>query len=144
MTPAIAAQVIAEARSWIGTPYHHKGRVKGVGVDCGGMVYACYEPHYHLKPFPDDYPADWCLHDQQELYLDWISPYVSEVRHPVPGGLSLFRFGKCYAHAAIYTEKNTFIHAYGRTKFGQVKEDPLTFFRVGGLIRPVRHFDTRD
>jgi len=25
--------IIAEARSWIGTPYLHHGRVKGVGVD---------------------------------------------------------------------------------------------------------------
>lgn len=32
------AAVIREARSWIGTPYHHQGRVKGVGVDCGGLI----------------------------------------------------------------------------------------------------------
>ncbi len=29
--------VVAEARSWIGTPWHHAGRVKGVGVDCVGL-----------------------------------------------------------------------------------------------------------
>lgn len=27
-----------EARSWIGTPWHHQARVKGVGVDCVGVV----------------------------------------------------------------------------------------------------------
>jgi cell wall-associated NlpC family hydrolase len=30
--------LIAEARSWIGTPFHHQGCLKGVGVDCGGLV----------------------------------------------------------------------------------------------------------
>lgn len=32
------AEVIAEARTWLGTPFHHQGRVKGVGVDCAGVV----------------------------------------------------------------------------------------------------------
>ncbi len=26
-------QAVAEALIWLGTPYHHQGRVKGVGVD---------------------------------------------------------------------------------------------------------------
>lgn len=32
------ADVVAEARAWIGTPYHHQARVRGVGVDCAGLV----------------------------------------------------------------------------------------------------------
>jgi len=32
------ADVVTEARTWIGTPFHHQGRVKGVGVDCIGLV----------------------------------------------------------------------------------------------------------
>lgn len=31
-------QVVAAARSWIGTPFMHQGRLKGVGVDCIGLV----------------------------------------------------------------------------------------------------------
>lgn len=38
-------RLVAEARSWLGTRYHHLGRVKGVGVDCigfvGGVALAC-------------------------------------------------------------------------------------------------------
>lgn len=30
--------VVAAAREWIGTPFHHQGRLKGVGVDCVGVV----------------------------------------------------------------------------------------------------------
>jgi len=32
------ADVIAEARTWIGTPYKHQHRVKGHGVDCAGLL----------------------------------------------------------------------------------------------------------
>jgi NlpC/P60 family putative phage cell wall peptidase len=31
------AQVVAEARSWIGTAYQHQQRMKGVAVDCMGL-----------------------------------------------------------------------------------------------------------
>ena len=26
-------EAVSEAMTWLGTPYHHQGRVKGVGVD---------------------------------------------------------------------------------------------------------------
>lgn len=32
------AQVVVVARSWIGTPFHHQGRVRGVGCDCVGLL----------------------------------------------------------------------------------------------------------
>jgi NlpC/P60 family putative phage cell wall peptidase len=35
---ATRAQVVAEARAWIGTPCHHHAGLKGVGTDCGGLV----------------------------------------------------------------------------------------------------------
>lgn len=31
-------QVVAAARQWLGTPWHHQGRVRGVGVDCVGVI----------------------------------------------------------------------------------------------------------
>lgn len=32
------AAVIAEARSWLGTPWVHQHRAKGIAVDCAGLV----------------------------------------------------------------------------------------------------------
>lgn len=34
----LRSQVVAEARRWIGTPFHHQGRLRGVGVDCVGLI----------------------------------------------------------------------------------------------------------
>lgn len=33
------ADIVAEARQWIGTRYQHQGRSKQVATDCGGLVY---------------------------------------------------------------------------------------------------------
>lgn len=32
------AEIVAEARSWKETPFHHQAELKGVGVDCAGLL----------------------------------------------------------------------------------------------------------
>ena len=32
------ADIVEEARSWLGTPYHHQAALKGVGCDCIGLL----------------------------------------------------------------------------------------------------------
>lgn len=34
------SQVVTSARRYIGTPFHHQGRLLGVGVDCSGLIAA--------------------------------------------------------------------------------------------------------
>jgi NlpC/P60 family putative phage cell wall peptidase len=34
----VRSEIVAEARKWLGTPYHHEGRVIGHGVDCVGLI----------------------------------------------------------------------------------------------------------
>lgn len=34
----IRQQIVEEARTWIGTPFVHQHRTKGVAVDCAGLV----------------------------------------------------------------------------------------------------------
>lgn len=48
--------VIAEARTWLGTRYHHQARIKGVGVDCGGLVFAVGAHLGLFPPSPMDFP----------------------------------------------------------------------------------------
>lgn len=52
-------QVVAEALSWLGTPYHHGARLKGIGVDCAGLLIGVSKA-LGLKPESFDitgYPA---------------------------------------------------------------------------------------
>ena len=134
--------IIDEARTWRGTPYQHKGRVKGVGCDCGGIIYQIYTPLLGpFAPFPKDYAQDWAMHNEDTRYLDFIMPHVIQIPKAVPGGLALFKVGRSFSHAAICTEKKTFIHAWGRTQHGSVMESYLNFFRMGMIPREVKYFD---
>lgn len=36
--PVTRQAVVAAARSWLNTPFRHQGTLKGVGVDCGGLI----------------------------------------------------------------------------------------------------------
>lgn len=36
--PHLRHDIVAEARSWLGTPYQHQGRVKGTACDCIGLI----------------------------------------------------------------------------------------------------------
>ena len=35
--PITRDMIVAEARTWLGTPFQHQARLKGVGVDCAGV-----------------------------------------------------------------------------------------------------------
>lgn len=57
------SDVVAAARSYLNTPFHHQGRVKGTGVDCIGMIVGAarecgIEIHdrtdYPRQPVPSD------------------------------------------------------------------------------------------
>lgn len=136
--------VIDEARSWKGTPYHHTGRVKNVGVDCGGLLYEVYAQLFVLRPFPKDYAQDWALHRGEELYLNSIGKYVEQVKNPAPGGFGLFKVARAFSHAAIVCEGGkSFIHAWGRNRSGCVIESTSKFFSLASKQREVKWFDVK-
>lgn len=51
-------EVVQAALGWLGTPYHHQARVKGVGVDCIGLVIgvarelALVPPEFDVGAYP--------------------------------------------------------------------------------------------
>ncbi|WP_018704125.1 NlpC/P60 family protein [Anaeromusa acidaminophila] len=108
------AAVVAEALTWLNTPYHHMGRVKGAGVDCGMLIAEVFEragliPHLDIGY----YPMDWHLHRGAERYLCWVSKYANEVqRDPLPGDIVLHQWGRCISHGAIVIKWPMVIHSY--------------------------------
>ncbi len=108
--------VIAEARSWLGTPFHHQGRLKGVGVDCGQLLAAVYEAGCGMAPMDFGfYPRDWFNHASDERYMEQVASRCMAVEKPLPGDIALFRIGRAYAHGAIVIEWPTVIHARWQT-----------------------------
>ena len=41
-----AERIVAEASTWLGTPYRHQGSRKGVGCDCLGLVRGVWREVY--------------------------------------------------------------------------------------------------
>lgn len=130
--------MVAEAARWLKTPYHHKGRRIGVGADCGGLIYEVYNKFLGpIKPFPTDYPPDWTLHRGDELYLDFLKSYMVQVSEPALGGITMWRYGRCFGHGTIVAGSNVWIHAWGRNGQGDVRKTGRAFFGK----REHRHYD---
>lgn len=105
--------VVAEARSWLGTPYHHQGGVKGAGVDCAFLLIRVYHAMGLIPDIdPRPYPPDWHLHRGEERYLGWVQQYAHPVDTPQPGDIVLYQFGRCISHAAIVVDWPLILHAY--------------------------------
>lgn len=113
------AAVVAEAATWLRTPYHHMGRIKGGGTDCLMLLAEVYEAagvigHVEIA----FYPPDWHLHRGAERYLDGLTQYAREIPNdadhppPLPGDAVLFKFGRCFAHGAIVIAWPRLIHAW--------------------------------
>jgi NlpC/P60 family putative phage cell wall peptidase len=109
------ARVLAEARRWLGTPYHHMADLPGVGVDCAMILVRVFCDLALVRPFdPRPYTRDWMLHRDDEKYLGVLLASAHEVEAPSPGDVMLFRIGRCYAHGGIVTKADqlTILHAY--------------------------------
>lgn len=136
------AAVVAEARKWLGTPYHNCADVKGVGVDCGMLLVRVFVDTGLVPPFdPRPYPADWHLHRSEERYLGFVFDRGSEVEAPQPGDVLVLRIGRCYSHGGIVTlpKPLTIVHAYFQAR--RVLEEDVTHnSRLSAAARKPRFF----
>ncbi|WP_316150423.1 NlpC/P60 family protein [Cupriavidus sp. BIC8F] len=94
------AEFVAEVRTWLGTPYHHQGRLKGVGVDCGGLL-VCAGKALGLTDFdmqgygryPDGSLLPLCEAHMQRITLADVAP----------GAVILFQWQSRPSHLGIVT-----------------------------------------
>ena len=114
MTEWIArACVVAEARRWIGTPYHHQADVLCAGVDCGMLLVRVYVDTGVVSPFdPRPYPVQWHLHRDDERYLGFLVDRGAEVETPQPGDIVVWKIGRAYAHGGVVVGWPLVVHAY--------------------------------
>jgi cell wall-associated NlpC family hydrolase len=104
--------VIAEAKSWLMTPYHHRACVKGSGVDCACLFKGVFEGVGLVKDIEiPHYPEDWHFHQARQLFREVVEKYAVEVPNPVRGGIVMFEFGKAYSHGAIILDWPLCIHS---------------------------------
>ena len=126
------AAIVAEARSWLGTPYRHQASVKGAGCDCFGLVRGVWRAFHGPEPEPvPAYSRDWRIESGKETLI------AAGVRHMHrvavddrrPGDVLIFRMkpGLIATHCGILSAVSDgglgrFVHAQER---GTVNEVPL-------------------
>jgi cell wall-associated NlpC family hydrolase len=118
----IRAKIIAEAMTWVGTPYISNAMIKGRrgGVDCAMLLVGVYRNIGLIpKDFdPRPYPEQWHIHKNEEKYMSHVLPFAKEVpgppaRLPKPGDVVMFKISQAFAHGGIVTNWPNIIHANG-------------------------------
>lgn len=112
-----AAAILAEAATWLGTPYRHQGSRKGVGCDCLGLVRGIWRTVYGREPeAPGPYSPDWAEAGHGDPLVDAARRHCIEksVHLPEPGDLIVFRWRAHHAakHLGIAMAGARFLHAY--------------------------------
>ena len=106
------AEIVAAARAWLGTPWRHQGRLKGVAVDCGGLILGVGK---ELGLLDFDTRAYGRIPDGQHLRALCEQHLVAKaVIEVVPGDVLLMRFTRHPQHLAIAGDRGepfSLIHA---------------------------------
>jgi NlpC/P60 family putative phage cell wall peptidase len=123
--------LVAEARSWIGTPYRHQASSKGAGTDCLGLLRGLWRHAIGSEPEAvPPYTEDWAEPQRDELLWTaasrWLVPKPLE--DEALGDVLLFRMrsGSVAKHLGLQVEigpQSGFVHAYSGLG---VVESPLS------------------
>src|SRR5690554_6939254 len=65
--------IVAEARSYIDTPWHHRGRAPGVELDCAGIL-VCVARARGYVPTTFDLP-EYSVNPDGRM-LEWLTTYM--------------------------------------------------------------------
>jgi hypothetical protein len=153
------AAIVREAESWLGTAFHHRGRVKATrdapgrivdkgGVDCAQSIYfivraAVPERVPAIASADAAYAFQWNLRKgAEESYLAAVLDHACEIalERVKPADLCLFRFAHAWAHGAIVmppgwpaiAHANAFAGLFmlDRADQGRLARRPVRFFTL--------------
>jgi cell wall-associated NlpC family hydrolase len=124
---SLREEIVAEALTWLHTPYHHHARVKGAGVDCVWLLIEVYRKFgFVSEDFdPGNYSNEWYMHRAEEIYLAGVQRFAHLLptdRHAQAGDVALYKVGRCVSHGAILINNDLVIHANLRARKVEIIE----------------------
>ena len=133
------SEIVACARAWIGTPYHHQASCRGVGADCLGLVRGVWRDIYGRDAeLPPPYTRDWAEASGQETLLEAASRILVPVEPEVAraGDVVVFRLraGLVAKHTAVLTGRDSFVHAMEGGPACEIALSPWWRRRIAGLF----------
>jgi cell wall-associated NlpC family hydrolase len=143
---ASRAAIVAEALTWVGTPFRNCADVKGRGggIDCAMLLVRSFVDTGRLQPFePRPYPPDWYMHHSEERFLGWIEGTLGarRVEQYKLADVLMWRYGRCFSHGGIVINTKEIVHAYGISGMcltSRILDDELHKVTVRGveIVRP--------
>jgi NlpC/P60 family putative phage cell wall peptidase len=114
------AQIIAEAREWLGTPWKHQASLKGVGCDCIGLIRGVARAVGLDDPFTSGSARRYFGYGRipdPSLLLDACRDYLDPGRGEL-GDILVLRFEREPQHFAIVSclKPRRMIHAYAQAR----------------------------
>lgn len=110
-----SAKVIEAALGWVGTPYHHQQRLKGVGVDCAHLVAGVAMDAGIISPdtvLPLDYSSEWNIHNKEEVLVGYLLRFGCRQKATTePGDIVGFTIGHAVGHIGIMVSDTQYVHA---------------------------------
>jgi cell wall-associated NlpC family hydrolase len=127
-----AQAFVNAARGYVGTRFHHGGRLPGVGLDCIGVI-VCAAQAAGLQPRD---VAAYPLRPNGQLPRE-LDAQLRRVDAPLPGDVLLMRWREDTEphHLAVFAG-GTLIHAYASVR--RCVEQPMVpawWERVAGMYR---------
>jgi NlpC/P60 family putative phage cell wall peptidase len=121
----VAADIVAAARGWIGTPYLHQASLKGVGTDCLGLVRGVWREVLGDEPeAPPAYAPGWAETGGSETLAMAARRHLIEMpcTEYRAGDVLLFRWraGMPAKHAGIAVSAQAMVHAQEQASVTEV------------------------
>lgn len=129
----LITKIVTEAESWLGTPYHHQAKLKGVGVDCCNLILAIAENCDIVEPIElEPYSLQWHLHSRSEMMLSLLERYnctklevdLDDPTDWTPGSILCLKYGRACSHLALVLPELNILHA--AIDFGKVVKQPIS------------------
>ncbi|MGJ8526895.1 NlpC/P60 family protein [Maritalea sp.] len=112
-------EVVASARSWVGTPYRHQAATKHAGCDCLGLIVGVWRDliddiQFDLPPYSANWRDQTHAHELGKIAAKYL---ITQNCSPLKtGNVVLFnmRAGAAAKHCGIIVDSDHFIHAQER------------------------------
>ncbi len=110
--------VVALARDWLGTPYHHRAASKGAGADCLGLIRGIWRARHGAEPeLLLAYSPRWAETGPVETLWQGLARHLVPAAQPADGQVLLFRLQSqaLAKHLGVQCDNGrAFIHACPR------------------------------
>ena len=134
------SDILAEARSWIGTPYRHQASLKGVGCDCLGLIRGVWRALYGPEPeIVPAYTPDWAEARGEETLAQAAARHLAPIgiEAASSGDVLLFRLRPSLPakHAGLFVAPDNLIHAYSGACVAETALGPWWRRRISHAFR---------